>query len=84
MLCQKSHHQLGKYNLFIHELPSALQEKAEFIYNSLSKDKVPGLVQKEDFVRLLENKYLSSLAQPGEPVGVLAAQSIGEPSTQMT
>ncbi|XP_038906281.1 DNA-directed RNA polymerase I subunit 1 [Benincasa hispida] len=84
MLYQKSHHQLGKYNLFINELPSSLQEKAEFIYNSLSKDKVPGLVPKEDFVRLLENKYLSSLAQPGEPVGVLAAQSIGEPSTQMT
>jgi DNA-directed RNA polymerase I subunit RPA1 len=29
-------------------------------------------------------KYLSSLAHPGEPVGVLTAQSIGEPSTQMT
>lgn len=84
MLYQKSHHQLGKYNVFINELPSALREKAEFIYNSLSKDKVPGLVVKEDFIRLLENKYLSSLAQPGEPVGVLAAQSIGEPSTQMT
>ena len=29
-------------------------------------------------------KYLNSLIQPGESVGVLAAQSIGEPSTQMT
>lgn len=84
MLYQKSHHQLGKYDLYINELPSVLQEKAESIYNSLLKDKAPGLVQKDDFVRLLENKYLSSLAQPGEPVGVLAAQSIGEPSTQMT
>ncbi|XP_011652120.1 DNA-directed RNA polymerase I subunit 1 isoform X1 [Cucumis sativus] len=84
MLYENSHHQLGKYNVFINELPSALREKGEFIYNSLSKDKVPGLVLKEDFIRLLENKYLSSLAQPGEPVGVLAAQSIGEPSTQMT
>ncbi|XP_022154235.1 DNA-directed RNA polymerase I subunit 1 [Momordica charantia] len=84
MLYQKSHHQLGKYNIYINELPSALQEKAEVIYNSFSKDKAPGLVQKDDFFRLLENKYLSSLAQPGEPVGVLAAQSIGEPSTQMT
>ena len=25
-----------------------------------------------------------SLADPGEPVGIIAAQSIGEPSTQMT
>ena len=29
-------------------------------------------------------KYLRSLAEPGEGVGVVAAQSIGEPSTQMT
>uniref|UniRef100_A0A0A9YLI0 DNA-directed RNA polymerase subunit n=2 Tax=Lygus hesperus TaxID=30085 RepID=A0A0A9YLI0_LYGHE len=35
----------------------------------------------EDVVHL---KALSSLANPGEPVGLLAAQSIGEPSTQMT
>lgn len=33
---------------------------------------------------LMKQKYLSSLAQPGEPVGVIAAQSVGEPSTQMT
>ena len=29
-------------------------------------------------------QYIQSLAPPGEPVGLLAAQSIGEPSTQMT
>lgn len=29
-------------------------------------------------------KTMKSLAAPGEPVGLLAAQSIGEPSTQMT
>ncbi|MEM0340603.1 MAG: DNA-directed RNA polymerase subunit A'' [Acidilobaceae archaeon] len=28
--------------------------------------------------------YLASLVQPGEPVGTVAAQSIGEPGTQMT
>ena len=27
---------------------------------------------------------IQSMVEPGEPVGVLAAQSIGEPSTQMT
>jgi DNA-directed RNA polymerase I subunit RPA1 len=32
----------------------------------------------------MELKYLRSLIDPGEAVGVLAAQSIGEPSTQMT
>eukprot|EP00897_Mesotaenium_endlicherianum_P000548 jgi/Mesen1/10494/ME000083S09995 len=34
--------------------------------------------------QLLELKYARSLAEAGEPVGVLAAQSVGEPSTQMT
>ena len=29
-------------------------------------------------------RYLKSMVDPGEAVGVLAAQSIGEPSTQMT
>jgi len=30
------------------------------------------------------HKYLDSLSPPGEAVGLLAAQSVGEPSTQMT
>ena len=29
-------------------------------------------------------KYMRSLANPGEAVGCVAAQSLGEPSTQMT
>lgn len=37
-----------------------------------------------DLQKILETKYLESLIAPGEAVGVLAAQSIGEPSTQMT
>ncbi|KAF2664810.1 beta and beta-prime subunits of DNA dependent RNA-polymerase [Microthyrium microscopicum] len=33
---------------------------------------------------LTEMQYLKALAEPGEAVGVVAAQSVGEPSTQMT
>jgi len=36
------------------------------------------------FRSMMYLKYMHSLVQPGEAVGVLAAQSIGEPSTQMT
>ena len=36
------------------------------------------------FQQLMELKYMRSLAAPGEAVGVIAAQSVGEPSTQMT
>jgi len=38
----------------------------------------------DGFARLMELKFLRALAAPGEAVGVLAGQSIGEPSTQMT
>lgn len=40
--------------------------------------------EKDKFVEIIGAKYLASMAAPGEPVGLLAAQSIGEPSTQMT
>ena len=41
-------------------------------------------ISKEHFKTLMNLKYMHSLVQPGESVGLLAAQSIGEPSTQMT
>eukprot|EP00208_Stichococcus_sp_RCC1054_P004326 CAMPEP_0206143018 /NCGR_PEP_ID=MMETSP1473-20131121/19032_1 /ASSEMBLY_ACC=CAM_ASM_001109 /TAXON_ID=1461547 /ORGANISM="Stichococcus sp, Strain RCC1054" /LENGTH=1731 /DNA_ID=CAMNT_0053538243 /DNA_START=203 /DNA_END=5398 /DNA_ORIENTATION=- len=39
---------------------------------------------KRGFQRLMELKYARAAVAPGEAVGVLAAQSVGEPSTQMT
>ena len=36
------------------------------------------------FIELLESKYRSSRAEPGEAVGPIAAQSLGEPCTQLT
>ncbi|KAI8918337.1 hypothetical protein DFJ77DRAFT_547101 [Powellomyces hirtus] len=41
-------------------------------------------VSDEHFKLLMNLKYMNSLVEPGEAVGLLAAQSIGEPSTQMT
>ena len=37
-----------------------------------------------EFFRILWIKYRKALSQPGDPVGAIAAQSIGEPGTQMT
>ena len=42
------------------------------------------LISEEDFKQMYYMKYLKSVAHPGENVGTIAAQSIGEPSTQMT
>jgi len=36
------------------------------------------------FEEVFFDKYMRSLCQPGENVGVIAAQGVGEPSTQMT
>lgn len=36
------------------------------------------------FRQLMWLKYQACLVNPGEAVGLLAAQSVGEPSTQMT
>jgi DNA-directed RNA polymerase beta' subunit len=43
-----------------------------------------GEILKKNFEAMLDIKYLRSLIEPGEAVGVVAGQSIGEPSTQMT
>ncbi|KAH5301827.1 DNA-directed RNA polymerase subunit [Parastagonospora nodorum] len=43
-----------------------------------------GEILKKSFEQMLDLKYLRSLVEPGEAVGVVAGQSIGEPSTQMT
>jgi len=44
-------------------------------------------ITKEKFEKIVERvvkEYIDSMVEPGDPVGAIAAQSIGEPSTQMT
>jgi len=48
--------------------------------NNKSKNKL----SRSKFKTAVYLKYLNSLINPGESVGILAAQSVGEPSTQMT
>ncbi|XP_027363970.1 DNA-directed RNA polymerase I subunit 1 isoform X1 [Abrus precatorius] len=77
--------QLDRSSPYINKLPDALKGKAENFFRDFSlKQKNHGSMKRKEFLKLMEHKYLSSLAQPGEPVGVLASQSVGEPATQMT
>ncbi|RDX97275.1 DNA-directed RNA polymerase I subunit 1, partial [Mucuna pruriens] len=77
--------QLDRSSPYINKLPDALKEKAEkFICDFSLKRRSRGSMKQEDFLKLMEHKYVSCLAQPGESVGVLASQSVGEPATQMT
>lgn len=41
-------------------------------------------IPRKQVERILTAKYLRSLVEPGEAVGIVAGQSVGEPSTQMT
>ncbi|KAK4281856.1 hypothetical protein QN277_013303 [Acacia crassicarpa] len=85
MIYSKCHHELDTSSPYINKLPNALKEKAEnFISEISSKQSNFSSINRAEFLKLMEHKYVSSLAQPGEPVGVLASQSVGEPSTQMT
>ncbi|XWS14316.1 hypothetical protein CRYUN_Cryun35bG0000100 [Craigia yunnanensis] len=80
MMPEKLSSKLGEPDDSEKMLPDGLRDKAvQFIKNNRYQK-----IKPKDFLKLLNLKFLSSLAQPGEPVGVLAAQSVGEPSTQMT
>jgi DNA-directed RNA polymerase subunit A" len=57
---------------------SLLKEAQELIPEKCGKEKVKKIMAK------LEEEYISSLAAPGECVGIISAESIGEPGTQMT
>jgi DNA-directed RNA polymerase I subunit RPA1 len=48
------------------------------------KKKIAPATEVQRFRVVMHLNYMKSLAQPGESVGVLAGQSVGEPSTQMT
>ncbi len=40
--------------------------------------------EKQKLISIAENTYLKNRVEPGEAVGIIAAQSIGEPGTQLT
>ncbi|KAK4144126.1 uncharacterized protein C8A04DRAFT_28247 [Dichotomopilus funicola] len=47
-------------------------------------DKQQGQIMRKTAEKILAAKYVRSLVEPGEAVGIVAGQSVGEPSTQMT
>lgn len=61
----------------------ALNEHLVDIVDKYNKD-IPSKKERKHFLEIIQFKAMQSMCHPGEPVGLLAAQSIGEPSTQMT
>lgn len=66
------------------EVPEAIYEE---LLRKLSAEVVETGVTEEEIAEIVDmavKTYQESLVHPGEPVGTVAAQSIGEPGTQMT
>ncbi|XP_024012805.1 DNA-directed RNA polymerase I subunit 1 [Eutrema salsugineum] len=87
MILQRcSEDMLSGSSSYITDLPITLKNGAEKFVEAMPMNEriASKLVRQEDLLKLVKSKFFASLAQPGEPVGVLAAQSVGEPSTQMT
>ena len=61
---------------FQNNLEDFIKSNKDIFKNSKVNDK--------KFKALMQLKYMRSLVDPGEAVGIVASQSIGEPSTQMT
>jgi len=61
---------------------ASITEKMDAMIEDYLKGK--SFSDKQAFEDTLRLKIMQAQVEPGEPVGVLAAQSVGEPSTQMT
>jgi len=62
-------------------LPPSLYEE---LYSKVAESQDLTIRQKIEAIEEAVRSYIASMVQPGEAVGVVAAQSIGEPGTQMT
>jgi DNA-directed RNA polymerase II subunit RPB1 len=67
-----------KFTLLTFLLSTSLATKRIIDFHQLNKSQFDSLTD------LIKDKYFSGLVPAGESVGVIAAQSIGEPATQMT
>jgi DNA-directed RNA polymerase subunit A" len=52
--------------------------------DKVSKEERLNASQKEKLTKKVKKEYLKSVFEPGEAIGIIAAQSISEPATQMT
>ncbi len=66
------------------EYPPALVQELEKKLRKKMEERTISQEQLDEIIERVEQSYEDSLVQPGEAVGTVAAQSIGEPGTQMT
>ncbi|KAG0254618.1 hypothetical protein DFQ27_006746 [Actinomortierella ambigua] len=71
-----------KLNNYVEKNPDGIIQDGNGPKTKLS-ERYRGL-DKKKFKAMMYLRYMNSLVEPGEAVGLLAAQGVGEPSTQMT
>jgi len=62
------------------EIPKGLMNEIE----NIAKEKRLSKEKKDQLVENVKKSYLKSMFEPGEAIGIITAQSISEPATQMT
>ncbi|OJK04708.1 hypothetical protein ASPACDRAFT_74279 [Aspergillus aculeatus ATCC 16872] len=81
------YHPGGNLGSISEAFSQALKKYEDANPDGLLRDKkksIEGVITKKSFNTLMNMKYMKSVVDPGEAVGIVAGQSIGEPSTQMT
>lgn len=53
-------------------------------FDAVIKEKNMKDKEAKELLLLLEQRYVKAMVEPGEAVGIIAAQSLGEPGTQLT
>lgn len=66
------------------ELPESVTKELESALLRVSREKAITREQLHEIIQAVKQAYSSAVVEPGEAVGTVAAQSIGEPGTQMT
>lgn len=74
---------LGSVSEKFQDKLDAFVKENEHLFAS-KHNKIDSTLTEKKFRALMQLKYMRSLVNPGEAVGIIASQSIGEPSTQMT
>lgn len=77
-------HRLGSSGACVSEKVAGAVATAVMMDKKLQAAMTGTGLSPKDFSHLVAAKYGSALCDPGEAVGSIAAQSVGEPSTQMT
>lgn len=83
---------LSRYNpaKYLGSVSEEFQDKLETFIDThkhlfpSKKDRTKSGMTEKKFRSLMQLKYMQSVVNPGEALGIIASQSIGEPSTQMT